>query len=297
MSKNMCNRFGFKWGVLAAVLLLAGGIWAGVTDTPVAPDAQNEAPDVTSVPQVGQDTRIEALALDLVWVAPGAFRMGTPGGEYADELPARTVQISRGSWMGRTEVTQAQWRALMGDNPSYFEGDDLPVERVSWHQSVEFCRRLTELERQAGRLPEGYAYRLPTEAEWEYAARGGADGRDTRRAGSDDIDAVAWYKGNSQSRTHPVGMKAPNELGLHDMNGNVWEWVHDWYQNSYDELAETDPVGPATGILRVIRGGSWYSTPAYCRVAHRVRFAPFNTFLILGFRVVLAPELQDAAED
>ncbi len=241
------------------------------------------------VPVVGRNDRIDDLGLDLVWVESGSFQMGTPTGGDSDERPVRTVGITRGYWMGKTEVTQGQWRSIMGDNPSHFKGDDLPVESVSWDRCVEFCRKLTERERRAGRLPDGYVYRLPTEAEWEYAARGGVRGRNTTYAGSDDLNAVAWHDGNSQNRTQRVGTRAANELGLHDMSGNVWEWVQDWYQDSYSGLATTDPTGPANGSLHVVRGGSWNYTAADCRVAARSWVRPSNTYSNLGFRVVLAP--------
>lgn len=233
------------------------------------------------------------VGLGLVWVAPDSFQMGAQDG-FDREKPVRTVQITQGYWMGRTEVTQEQWRSIMGDDPSNFKGDDLPVESVSWDRSVEFCRKLTDRERRADRLPEGYVYRLPTEAEWEYAARGGARGRNTQYAGSDDIDAVAWHEGNSRRFLRPrksrrVGTKAANELGLHDMSGNVWEWVHDWYQDSYTGLSKTDPIGPANGLERIRRGGSWAVNATDCLVWTRGGSRPSFTFDSLGFRVVLAP--------
>ena len=230
--------------------------------------------------------------MDLIWVAPGDFQMGTPNDGHNDERPVRTVRITRGYWMGKTEVTQAQWRAIMGGNPSHFKGDGLPVESVSWTTCVEFCQKLTERERAAGRLPAGYVYRLPTEAEWEYAARGGARGRNTLYAGSDDINAVAWHGGNSQGRTQRVGTKEANELGLHDMSGNVWEWVHDWYQGSYSGLSTTDPSGPQSGSRRVFRGGGWTYTATGCRVALRNFWDPSFTYSSLGFRVVLTAPVQ-----
>lgn len=243
-------------------------------------------------PVVGRDRRVEGLGLELVWIDPGSFRMGTPSGGHNDERPVREVRISRGFWLGKFEVTQHEYQAIMGENPSNWKGDDLPVERVNWHKAVEFCEKLTERERRAGRLPDGYVYRLPTEAEWEYAARGGNRSRGFTYAGSNNLDEVAWHWDNSNSRTHPVGRKQPNELGLYDMTGNVWEWVHDWYQNNYSGLAATDPSGPRTGSFRVYRGGSWNITASICRVAYRNRITPSNKFSLLGFRVSLAPPVQ-----
>ncbi|NLB68429.1 MAG: SUMF1/EgtB/PvdO family nonheme iron enzyme [Lentisphaerae bacterium] len=245
-------------------------------------------------PKAGE-TRVVDLGggvkLELVPVAPGSFRTGSDDGD-SNEKPVRTVKITRGYWLGKTEVTQAQWRSIMGDNPSYFKGDNLPVERVSWNQCVEFCDKLTELERRAGRLPEGYVYRLPTEAEWEFAARGGTKSRGYSYSGSENLDTVAWYSSNSDSKTHVMGTKAPNELGLHDMSGNVWEWCHDWYQDSYNGLTSSDPSGPRTGSCRVARGGSWVNVASYCRVAGRRGWPPSLTHRNHGFRVSLAPSVQ-----
>ncbi len=253
--------------------------------------------------------RIMALGMDLVWVEPGSFSMGANDGS-ADERPVRTVSITRGYWMGKTEVTN--WQYLLFVKETGYNGlydadkrylkhisggcnmpatDEHPVVWVSWNNAVAFCSWLTESELVAGRLPEGYVYRLPTEAEWEYAARGGRHGRETRYAGSNDITAVAWYDGNSGRRTKPVGMRMANELGLHDMSGNVFEWVHDWYQESYDDLPNTDPAGPGTGSYRVIRGGCWFFPDFACRVANRDAYTPSNLRSMIGFRVVLAPVL------
>ncbi len=230
------------------------------------------------------------VSMDLVRVEAGSFLMGSNDGRD-NERPVREVRITREFWMGKCEVTQREYQQLTGNNPSHFKGDNLPVETVSWHDAVSFCALLTERERLAGRLPEGYVYRLPTEAEWEYAARGGRQGRETTYAGSDDVDEVAWYRINRRDRANPVGTKAANELGLHDMSGNVWEWVHDWYRASYRGLGTVDPVGPARGTNRVYRGGSFWESADYCRVALRVRGCPSFKFADIGFRVVLGPSL------
>jgi formylglycine-generating enzyme required for sulfatase activity len=214
--------------------------------------------------------------------------MGSENGD-SDEKPVRTVRISRDFWMGKTEVTQAEYRQVTGKSPSTFKGDDLPVERVSWDDAVAFCEELTRRERAAGRLPQGYVYRLPTEAEWEYAAKGGSKSKGFTYAGGNDIDTVAWHGGNSGTTTHPVGKKAANELGLHDMSGNVWEWCSDWYQDSYSGLPDADPKGPGEGSDRVNRGGSWFLDASFCRSAHRRRYRPSYAGINLGFRVVLAP--------
>jgi len=192
--------------------------------------------------------------------------------------------------MGTYEVTQQQYQSIMGDNPSYIKGASNPVEEVSWNDAVSFCEKLTDRERQASHLPEGYAYRLPTEAEWEYAARGGNRRRDTEFAGSNTIADIAWYHENGGGKTHPVGQKQANELGLYDMSGNVYEWCHDWY-GSYLSGSQTDPAGPVTGQSRVNRGGSWANFSHLCRVALRSAYTPTRPFYNLGFRVVLAPSV------
>ena len=207
----------------------------------------------------------------MVYVAGGSFQMGS--NKQSDEKPIHTVTVSS-FFMDATEVTQAQYRKVMGKNPSEFSGcDECPVENVSWHDANEYAKRVGK--------------RLPTEAEWEYAARGGSAGSPTKYAGSNTIKDVAWYRSNSGSKTHRVAQKQPNELGLYDMSGNVWEWCSDWYDdNYYKNSPKYNPKGPNSGSIRVLRGGSWYGNDLFCRVADRDRYNPdvrFNTF---GFRLV-----------
>jgi formylglycine-generating enzyme required for sulfatase activity len=161
----------------------------------------------------------------------------------------------------------------MGSNPSYFEGTDRPVEQVSWSDAQQFLEKMNERH-------DGYRYRLPTEAEWEYAARGPTTGAD---AGS--LDAMAWYDTNSGRQTHPVGQKQPNAWGLYDMHGNVWEWVQDWYGN-YSSAEQVDPTGPSSGTDRVLRGGSWYNRAEYSRVSFRYSYEPSVMYVNFGFRCV-----------
>jgi formylglycine-generating enzyme required for sulfatase activity len=228
------------------------------------------------------------------WIPAGAFRMGSPASEQdrdSDEGPQTQVTITRGFWMGRYEVTQAQYRKVMGNNPSHFSGDNLPVELVSWHDATNYCGKLTEQERAAGRLPAGYVYRLPTEAEWEYACRAGTT---TRLSYGDDpgysqLGNYAWYWANSGWQTHPVGQKQPNPWGLYDMHGNVWEWCWDCYGGSLPGGSVTDLLGPASGSLRVFRGGRWIGAGRLCRSANRNSYAPDDRDISIGFRAVLAP--------
>lgn len=231
-------------------------------------------------------------ALGMVWIKPGTFIMGsvaTEVGRSSDEIQ-HAVTLTKGFWMGVHEVTQAEYQAVIGVNPSANTGDTTrPVEQVPWAQAVVYCTTLTTSEQTAGRIPAGWSYRLPTEAEWEYCCRAGA--RTTRFSYDDDLNAVilpnhAWFTTNSSSQTHSVGQKLGNPWGLVDMHGNVWEWCQDWY-GSYPAGSATDPQGPATGTIRVIRGGSWSNTADTCRSARRLTNSGGGN-AVTGFRVVLS---------
>jgi formylglycine-generating enzyme required for sulfatase activity len=218
--------------------------------------------------------------------------MGSPSTEQdrvTDEGPQTVVTLTRGLWMGRYEVTQGEYLAVMGDNPSTFTTDlNLPVDHVSWEDATNYCATLTRRERSAGRLPAGWAYRLPTEAEWEYAARAGTT---TRSSFGDDpsysqLGNSAWFWSNSVSQTRPVGQMQANPWGLYDAHGNVWEWWVDWY-GAYAGGAVTDPMGANTGSYRVFRDGSWNGDGQLCRSARRNWDGPSNRYYDLGLRVVL----------
>jgi formylglycine-generating enzyme required for sulfatase activity len=235
---------------------------------------------------------------NMVFIPRGAFNLGTPAGEafrQSDEGPQTTVTISRGFWMGKYEVTQGEYLAVIGSNPSGFPGDlNRPVESVSWLDATNYCAKLTQRELAAGNIPPGSQYRLPTEAEWEYAARAGTTTRYYYGDDSNltDLASHAWYAADSGFGTHPVGQKAPNPWGLYDMEGNVLEWCQDWY-GPYLGGAVTDPQGPASNPqgVKVIRGGAWDSFGSDCRSGRRQTegVSPFITDFILGFRVVLVP--------
>ncbi len=229
----------------------------------------------------------------MVWIGPGTFTMGSPSTEqdrYFDEGPQTQVTISRGFWMSKYETTQEEYQSVMGSNPSYFTGDSKrPVETVSWDDASNYCDKLTAREGAAGRLLLGYVYRLPTEAEWEYACRAETT---TRYGYGDDPDYTqlgdyAWHTGNSGDKTHPVGVKKPNAWGLYDMHGNVWEWCLDWY-GSYPGGSVSDPRGPITGSVCVFRGGSWYGIGWGCRTAGRDYYSSSYKGSTVGFRPVLA---------
>ena len=226
---------------------------------------------------------VNGVAFPMVEVEGGVFTMGATNEQGrdadSDEKPAHSVTLN-GFHIGQTEVTQALWQAVMGNNPSSHKGENLPVERVSWDDCQEFIRKLNAL--------IGKKFRLPTEAEWEYAARGGNCSRGYKYSGSDNIDEVAWYEGNSGDKTQPVGTKKANELGLYDMGGNVLEWCNDWY-GSYSSSLQTNPVGPTSGSGCVVRGGSWGSTSRYCRVSTRDNDSLGSSYNNLGLRLVLEP--------
>ncbi|MGK5094309.1 SUMF1/EgtB/PvdO family nonheme iron enzyme [Deltaproteobacteria bacterium TL4] len=222
----------------------------------------------------------EQASGDFVLVKGGCFQMGDIFGEGgSDEKPVHKVCLDD-FYLGKTEVTQGQWQKVMGNNPSNFKnGDNYPVEQVSWNDIQIFLQRLNQ---------QGGKYRLPTEAEWEYASRSG--GKRERYSGSDSIDGVAWYDGNSGNQTHAVGTKAPNGLGLYDMTGNVWEWVQDWYgENYYSQSPSTNPRGPSNGSYRVYRGGSWYYFAGYSRSANRYYDSPDCRYHYFGFRFAFSP--------
>ena len=213
---------------------------------------------------------------NMVFVQGGTYQMGSNSGDD-DEQPIHTVTVSS-FYMDKTEVTQAEYRKVMGKNPSHFSGcDDCPVESVSWHDANAYAKKVGK--------------RLPTEAEWEYAARGGNKSKGYTYSGSNDLDAVGWYRSNSGSKSHPVAQKQPNELGLYDMSGNVWEWCWDWY-GDYSSSSQTDPQGSNSGEYRVLRGGPWSSRGvSRCRVADRYGHYPRLRSINYGFRLVLSQDL------
>ncbi|MDW8420154.1 MAG: formylglycine-generating enzyme family protein, partial [Chitinophagales bacterium] len=261
------------------------------------PDAASTSPSDAARPAANATATLPApiqkLINDMVFVQGGTFTMGCTAEQgsdcYDDEKPAHRVKVSSFK-IGKYEVTQAQWRAVMGSDPPglYNTGcDQCPVEGVSYYDIVNsFIPKLNSI--------TGQSFRLPTEAEWEYAARGGSQSRGYKYSGSNILDDVGWYFSNyesgntygSEKTTRPVGSKQPNELGIYDMSGNVWEWCSDWYgQSYYNNSPAENPRGPASGEFRVVRGGSWYINPSYCRVALRLRCSPGYCNYYYGFRI------------
>ena len=236
----------------------------------------------------------------LVWIKPGTFTMGSPSNESdreSEEGPQTQVTISKGFWMSQYETMQEEYLAVMGTNPSWFTGDlKCPVERVSWNDATNYCAKLTDRERTAGRLPTGYIYRLPTEAEWEYACRAGTTTATAfgNNLSSDQANFDGRYpyggatKGPHLENTSKVGSYAPNAWGLYDMHGNVYEWCLDWY-GAYPGGNVTDPRGSNTGSYRVNRGSCWDDDGRYCRSAIRYYDWPGDWDIDIGFRSVLAP--------
>jgi formylglycine-generating enzyme required for sulfatase activity len=244
--------------------------------------ASSSSPSSASSSGVAVETiTVNGVSFNMVRVDGGTFTMGATSEQGSDawdsEKPAHQVTLSTYS-IGETEVTQALWQAVMGSNPSNWQGDNLPVEQVSWEDCQTFIQKLNQL--------TGRRFRLPTEAEWEYAARGGNKSRGYKYSGSNSIGDVAWYDSNSSYKTHPVKTKQANELGLYDMNGNVYEWCQDRY-GSYRRRSQTNPDGPSSGSSRVDRGGSWFNVARDCRVSSRNYSSPGNAVSNLGLRLAL----------
>jgi formylglycine-generating enzyme required for sulfatase activity len=292
-----------KWTIILLLVsvalllpLLMAIFWPTPQGTPTPPQGSHKAGDIWLADLGGKTT------MAMVWCPPGKFMMGSPATEKdrSDDETQHEVTLTSGLWLGKYEVTQGQWSAVMGTTPSYFPPPkvvrwklwkwqvpiwrqdflvnrrSLPVEAVSWGDCQEFCRKA------------GSGFRLPTEAEWEYACRAGSTGP---FAGTGVLYDMGWYVGNSGGKTHPVGRKQTNAWGLYDMHGNVWEWCQDWYDES-PASAATDPVGPAAGANRVIRGGSWNYFASDCRSARRNRGGPCFGSSSLGVRVARVPATQ-----
>ncbi len=229
-----------------------------------------------------QTFTVDGVDFTMVYVEGGTFTMGATSEQGSDvydrEKPAHQVTLSS-YYIGETEVTQELWQAVMGNNPSDNKGDNLPVERVSYNDVQEFIAKLNQ--------KTGKTFRLPTEAEWEYAARGGNKSKGYKYSGSNNVEDVAWYWDNANTKTYPVKTKQANELGLYDMSGNVWEWCSDWY-GGYSSSSQTNPQGPNSGSNRVLRGGSWNLNAWFCRVSYRGSISPSYRNFNGGFRLAFA---------
>jgi formylglycine-generating enzyme required for sulfatase activity len=291
-------KFGYRWCVLILLAATVGTWHAGAGEPPKAEGvaaqvlrvpvgfnaAAGTAPEPYTNTGWAKEVIHEKTGIEMVFIPAGEFMMGSPDnekGRFANEGPQHKVKITKPFYMGKYEVTQAQWQRVMGNNPSMFkDSDKLPVEQVSWDDCQEFVKKVSAI------MGQG-ACRLPTEAEWEYACRTGTTTRFYSGDGDGSLDRIAWYYGNSGNKTHEVGGKAANAFGLCDMSGNVWEWCSDWYAESYANAQEKDPTGPGTGGSRVLRGGCWKYFPEDCRSAGRSWFSPGFRFIGFGFRVAV----------
>ena len=277
-------------GDLVYVTLVSGdkvsaSVMAASIRTTLLYASDNSIPDLASVSfnvQIVEEQILftaNGVPFKMIRVDGGTFMMGATSEQGNDaydwEKPAHQVTVSS-YYIGETEVTQELWQAVMGSNPSNFSGSQKPVEKVGWDDCQEFIRKLNSL--------TGQNFRLPTEAEWEFAARGGNQSRGYKYSGSNTIGNVAWYNENSNAETHEVATKSANELGLYDMSGNVWEWCQDWY-DSYSSSSQTNPTGSSSGSYRVDRGGSWNFNARGCRVSYRDDFSPVDGDIDLGLRL------------
>ncbi len=290
---------------------ITGAIGSGITSGTgkhIVWDFGVEHPNFYSnkvIVEISADDGITSVPAGMVLVTGGTFTMGSTNTLDYGASPTHSVTLSS-YYMSKTEVTQGQWKAVMGINPSYFPGvgDNGPVEQVSWYACISYCNKLSIKE---GKTPvysiggntspsswtsgtivfdtTAKGYRLPTEAEWEYAARGGTQSHSYTYSGSNNVDSVAWYYSNSGSTTHQVSTRTANELGISDMSGNVWEWCWDWY-GAYSSTAQTNPTGASSGSGRLLRGGSWSNDNYDCRVSIRGYYDPGSNIIIIGFRVV-----------
>ena len=240
-----------------------------------------EQTPVTNVDNISIPVK-DGISIDMVRVEAGTFTMGATAEmknpDY-NEKPIHRVTLTNDYYIGKYEVTQALWKAVMGNNPSGFKGDNLPVEMVGWDDCQEFIGKLNRI--------TGKKFRLPTEAEWEYAARGGNKSRGYQYSGSNNLSDVAWFLDNSGEMTHAVGTKQPNELGIYDMTGNVWEWCQDWY-GAYSSSSQVNPTGANSGSSRMIRGGCWISGARGCRSSYRYDCTPGYRRNGVGLRLVLS---------
>ena len=286
-----------------------GANWLAIADSAIGLSYKWRVPKTPSNQCLARVTAaaksIHTSDIEMVLIPAGTFQMGNTGSFWGEsnEKPVHTVTISRDFLMSKYEVTQKQYEEVMGTNPSYFKGENLPVERVTWYDAVAFCNKISELEGLELCYTingtnvtcdwDANGYRLPTEAEWEYACKAGTttDFYNGSLTNKDDfpldnnLDKIGWYDGNDNTKTREVGQKEPNAFGLYDMSGNVWEWCWDWFGN-YTSGAVTDPIGPSSGRSRVYRGGSWNYFARYCRSASRDYSTPDSRYNYIGFRIV-----------
>ena len=259
----------------------------------IPPDSNKKAID-PKVFKVLFESIKKDIGLEMVFCPSGSFMMGSHEdelGRFDDEVRHR-VTLTKFFYIGKFPVTQKQYQKITGKNPSFFKGDNHPVECVNWNDAKAFCERLNKI--YEPKMPEGFNFDLPTESQWEYACRVGTvsalnSGKDltSKCDKCSNLDKVAWYFGNSGGKTHPVGLKKPNAWGIYDMHGNVDEWCNDWYGRDISSEGRVDPTGPFNGTGHVLRGGSWYDTPNFCRSSYRLSHTPDDSNNLIGFRIAL----------
>jgi len=295
---KLFKSLGFRFLALACLSFFTG--CPGKKEDPgktVSPDQPSGEEKQDILPE-GEPYTVPELGLKMTWLPAGNFLMGSPPsepGHRLEEEDLHNVVISRGFWIGTYEVTQEEFDAILGSNAngSTFKGPNMPVQKVSWETAMEFCRALTEREKFAGRMPEHWHFVLPTEAQWEYACRAGTT--HIYHFGNDEeaLPQFAWFSENSKegdagsSRPKSVGMKKPNEWGIHDMHGNVGEWCYDWYGKVYPPDGSVDPITEKASAFKVFRGGTYTDMAERCRAAHRNRVTPDTENPWVGFRVAL----------
>ncbi len=308
---SLSGPVGTSWTIQSSPALAPAVDWVALTNltlltSPTAvtdPDGPAEGTRFYRAMELKGQSPTNVIVTNMVWMPPGTFTMGSPATEV-DRQPDETqhlVTLTQGFFVGKYLVTQGDYLAVLGNNPSWFNGlrgstdygTDLsrPVEYLYWFSAASYCAQLTQLEQQAGRLPTNWVYRLPTEAEWEYACRAGTTNRFSYGddPGYVELPNYAWFADNSGGVTQDVGLKLPNPAGLFDVHGDVYEWCLDYY-GAYPVGPVTDPQGPAIGTTRVFRGGSWQYGGSACRSAGRYQADPASRFNFVGFRVVVAPQ-------
>jgi formylglycine-generating enzyme required for sulfatase activity len=280
------------WFVLILIILFGCGKRGGQTPTPTTNAISSNA-----VSAVAANTQIIPLT-NMVLIKAGTYMRLIPAKKptNAETSSVKSLEfpitLSHDFWLGKYEVTQGDYEKIMAKNPSNFPGEtNRPVEKVTWFDAMSYCSSVTKRETEAGHLPSGYIYRLPTEAEWEYACRAGTTNFYSFGDSADQSDQYAWTLENSEGTPHPVGQKLPNPWGLYDMHGNVWEWCSDWFAD-YPPKPLKDPTGPAQGRFKVFRGGSWNHAVELARSRNRFIMSPTNGIYFVGFRLALSQAAQ-----
>jgi formylglycine-generating enzyme required for sulfatase activity len=277
---------------LIFVLVLALFVGCPGKKKPIDPDGPDETQkvEIQDILPEGKPYTVPDLDMQMIWVPPGKFVMGSPKsepGHRLDEEELHQVIISRGFWIGQFEVSQAQFETILGENPSTFKDPLMPVHKVNWEEAMEFCEALTDREKSVNRMPDKWGFNLPTEAQWEYACR--ADTTTVFHFGNEaeELSQYGWFVDNSDGSPKTIGTKKPNAWGIHDLHGNMGEWCFDWYGKAYPVDGSVDPITKKASAFKVFRGGTYTDISDRCRAAYRNRITPDTRNPWIGFRVVL----------